>query len=582
MFIEIDPIFILQNYPFIRYRYSSTVFLMRILHGTLHYYFYKSVLMFINLHEQYRAGKIPFPVNKFTKIQLMKKISLSLLATLLAFCSIAQIGIGTTSPNSTLDIRGSLSLNYRSFSSSTTAASTDNTLIFTGTTAATLTLPNASTCTGRIYAIKNASTTNPLPVLTVATTSSQTIDASASWVLNDSKEMITVVSDGTNWNITGAGPVKSRNNYVLVQSASDFPAPVSGVITLAAGTTYEVNGTVMISSKIDLNGCYLVGMDANNDKLVYTPASGELFTGTKGGTVKTLTLAAITTGSKLFNLDLGSTENLIMRDAIIANCKDVGLVKGGFIIFFSVINYSGNLNGITYQDNNTLLLDNTAWFSNNSNTFEKLTGSFSVIEKLGGFSQPLSGNSGVALDVNGITTITEAANLKNTAFIGTGTKVNGTFSGKWEVEALGITTEKDDVATGNLYLTTSATTNFSGTNTPTKVLCTTSAVGLFRVSSPANNKLVYTGIKTRRFAVTGSVSVTAQAANKYFSFYIYKNGVKLPESEQAMRLSTGVDKGSLTVTCTVQMFTDDYIEIWAANTSDASSMTVETLNLTIK
>ena len=323
-------------------------------------------------------------------------------------------------------------------------------------------------------------------------------------------------------------------------------------------------------------------MDANNDKLVYTPASGELFTGTKGGTVKTLTLAAITTGSKLFNLDLGSTENLIIRDAIIANCKDVGLVKGGFIIFFSVINYSGNLNGITYQDNNTLLLDNTAWFSNNSNTFEKLTGSFSVIEKLGGFSQPLSGTSGVALDVNGITTITEAANLKNTAFIGTGTKVNGTFSGKWEVEALGITTEKDDVATGNLYLTTSATTNFSGTNTPTKVLCTTSAVGLFRVSSPANNKLVYTGIKTRRFAVTGSVSVTAQAANKYFSFYIYKNGVKLPESEQAMRLSTGVDKGSLTVTCTVQMSTNDYIEIWAANTSDASSMTVETLNLTIK
>jgi hypothetical protein len=494
----------------------------------------------------------------------------------------AQIGIGTTSPTSTLDIRGSLALNYRSFTSSTTAASTDNTLLFTGTSAATLTLPDATGCAGRVYSIKNASSTSPLPVLTIATTSSQTIDGASSWLLNDSKEILTVISDGANWNITSSGVAKTRNNYVLVQSASDLPTPVSGVITLAAGTTYEVNGTIYLTSKINLNGCYLVGMDANNDKLIYTPGSGELFTGTKGGTVKTLTLAAITTGSKLFNLDLGATENLILRDNVIASCKDVGLVKGGYIVFFSVINYSGNTNGITYQDINHLLLDNTAWFSSNYNTFEKFVGTFSMIEKLGGFYHGLSANSAVEIDVSGIVTITDAASFKNTALMGSATRVNGTFSGKWEVECPGITTEKDDVATGNVYLTSTATTTFSATNTPTKVLCTTTAVGLFRVSSPSSNRLVYDGIKTRRFAVVASVSVTSQAANKYFSFYVYKNGVKLPESEQAMRLSTGVDKGSLTITCTVQLSTNDYIEIWAANTSDASSMTVETINVAIK
>ena len=194
----------------------------------------------------------------------------------------------------------------------------------------------------------------------------------------------------------------------------------------------------------------------------------------------------------------------------------------------------------------------------------------------------MSTSSATAFDVSGITSITDAGNLKNTAFLGTGVRINGSFSGKWEVESPGITTEKDDVASGNIYLTSTATTTFSATNTPTKVLCTTTAVGLFRVSAPSSNRLVYDGIKTRRFAVVASVSVTSQAANKYFSFYIYKNGVKMPESEQAMRLSTGVDKGSLTITCTVQLSTNDYIEIWAANTSDASSMTVETMNITIK
>jgi uncharacterized protein YaaW (UPF0174 family) len=511
----------------------------------------------------------------------MKKL-VTLLLCVCVLSASAQIGIGTTSPTSTLDVRGSLALNYRSFTSSTTAASTDNNLLFSGTAAATLTLPDATGCAGRTYSIKNVSTTSPLPVLTVATTSSQTIDGAASWLLNDSKEVLTIISDGANWNITSSGVSKTRNNYVLVQSVSDLPAPVSGIITLAAGTTYEINGTIYLTSKINLNGCYLVGMDANNDKLIYTPGSGELFTGTKGGTLKTLTLAAITTGSKLFNLDLGATENLIMRDNIVASCKDVGLVKGGYIVFFSVINYSANVNGITYQNVSHLLLDNTAWFSTNTNTFEKLVGTFTMVEKLGGFSNALSANSAVAFDVSGVTSITDAATFRNTAMMGSGTRVNGSFSGKWEVECPGITTEKDDVATGNLYLTASTETSFTAVNTPTKALCTTTAVGLFRVSSSISNRLVYDGIKTRRFAVVASMSVTAQSANKNFSFYIYKNGVKLPESEQAMRLSTGVDKGSLTLSCTVQLSTNDYIEVWAANTSDGSNMTVETMNITIK
>lgn len=359
------------------------------------------------------------------------------LAPILVVCftvsTYAQIGIGTTSPNSTLDIRGSLALNYRSFSSSTTATTTDNTLIYTGTTAATITLPDAGTCTGRVYSIKNASTTNPLPVLTIATSSSQTIDAGTSWLLNDAREMILVISNGSNWDIAGSEPVKTRNNQVIVQSAANFPTPVSGVITLVAGVTYEINGTIVLTSKINLNGCYLIGKDANNDKIIYTPASGELFTGTKGGTIKNLTLVANTAGAKLFNVDIGAAENLIVRDAIIASCKDVGLVKGGYIVFFSVIQYSGNLSGITYQDINHLLLDNTAWFSTNYNTFERLIGTFEMIEKLGGFSHGLSANSAVLFDVSGITVVNDIATLRNTAMIGTGTRINGTFppTGKW-------------------------------------------------------------------------------------------------------------------------------------------------------
>jgi len=132
----------------------------------------------------------------------MKKPIFTILALFFAFISFAQVGIGTTTPNSTLDVRGSVSTNYRSFTASTSASATDNLLVFTGSSAATLTLPTAVGCDGRTYMIKNASTTGPTPVVTIATTSAQTIDGAGSWTLTSANETITLISNGANWNIS--------------------------------------------------------------------------------------------------------------------------------------------------------------------------------------------------------------------------------------------------------------------------------------------------------------------------------------------------------------------------------------------
>ncbi len=132
----------------------------------------------------------------------MKKITLTLVVLFYILISHAQIGIGTTSPNSTLDVRGSMSTNYRAFTTSTSATATDNILVFTGSSAVTLTLPTAVGCDGRTYMIKNASTTGPTPVVTIATTSAQTIDGAGSWTLTSANETVTLISNGANWNIS--------------------------------------------------------------------------------------------------------------------------------------------------------------------------------------------------------------------------------------------------------------------------------------------------------------------------------------------------------------------------------------------
>ena len=126
----------------------------------------------------------------------MKKL-LSVLLLLPVVYAQAQMGVGTTSPNSTFDVRGSLSTSLTTFTGNTSAGIADNLLVFTGTSATTLTLPTASGITGREYWIKNASSNSS--VLTIATTSSQTIDGLTTWTLTQANKTIRVVSNGTNW-----------------------------------------------------------------------------------------------------------------------------------------------------------------------------------------------------------------------------------------------------------------------------------------------------------------------------------------------------------------------------------------------
>ena len=137
------------------------------------------------------------------------------LSAILLFCSVgllAQVGIGTTTPNSTLDVRGSFSSAYRVFTTSTSAAIADNLLVFTGTSAAALTLPTAVGIQGREYWVKNASSF----VLTIATTSSQTIDGLSSWTLTQTNKAIRLVSDGSNWYATSESlPGSAGTPWVL-------------------------------------------------------------------------------------------------------------------------------------------------------------------------------------------------------------------------------------------------------------------------------------------------------------------------------------------------------------------------------
>lgn len=72
---------------------------------------------------------------------------------------------------------------------------TDELCLVTGTT--TITLPTAVGCAGKCYAVKRTGT----GVVTVDTTSAQTIDGAATVTLDTQYDCLAVVSDGANWSV---------------------------------------------------------------------------------------------------------------------------------------------------------------------------------------------------------------------------------------------------------------------------------------------------------------------------------------------------------------------------------------------
>ena len=94
----------------------------------------------------------------------------------------------------------SLNASITSISTNTTI-SNDVTLVDTTSTTITVTLPTAVGISGKQYTIKDKVGNAGIRNITVATTSSQTIDGSTTQRINTGYESLTVISDGSNWYI---------------------------------------------------------------------------------------------------------------------------------------------------------------------------------------------------------------------------------------------------------------------------------------------------------------------------------------------------------------------------------------------
>ena len=487
------------------------------------------------------------------------KMFLVFLFLLFGFIANAQVGIGTITPNSS------------------------SILDLTSTTQGLL--------TPRMTTAQRTAITTPADGLIVYDT--------------DLKVFYYYSADSTSWMPLSSG-VQGRINFKRIKSTDNLATILADELAAGGGskyllnssTLYEINGNVTFNFPIDLNNAYLQGVDSNQDVIIRS--SGNIFEGANGGTIKGLTLLA--TAGNVFNLSGAATQNLIFRDCIVANSNSVGSISGFGLVFLSIIQFSGNTNGITYNNITQLLLSNLGWFSNNSGTYEKLTGTFTLVEKQGGFSQ-VNGTA-IGFDVSSNPTILGDGVLESVVFTGTNTSgyvksyTAGTYTGynftnSWSVRSAGIPTETDASAVADFTMDypvgSGASTSFNTSNPSNivKVNGNSTSYNLFRFSLDAptnnNNRLRYMGKKKRIFQVTGSISFQVSAVGTYI-IYIAKNGTALTQNKIYGRGVAINDIIVLPLNASVELLTNDYLEVYAQRFTGGitDAIIVPNMTLTIK
>lgn len=410
----------------------------------------------------------------------------------------------------------------------------------------------------------------------------------------DTDENVFYFYDGSNW-LSLKNEIK-RDNYKLIKNTADLAEELTAgggsSYLLENDTFYEINGTIVLAVPIDLNGAYISGLDAEEDILFRS--SGTIFSGTKGGSIKNLTLSA--SAGSIFGLTGSGSETLIFQNCIIVNSASVGSISTFGLVFLNIIQLLNNTTGITYSNIGSLLLSNVGWFGNNSGTFEKYVGTFGLIEKVSGFCSVKSGAT--AIDVGDSPTVATGV-INSTSFSGLGTYIKrypGAYAGfnftkSWSINSPGIPVETDGTATGNFYYDGNLTSGFSQTisnNTAVEVdgSGTFTTNNLFRfTSSGGGNKLTYSGSKPRTFQVNASLSIrVSNATGDFYTFIIAKNGVVITESNVIAYIVNDAQIQNVALNTNVRLANGDNIEVYVQRLLGGGSDTLAVFseNLSIR
>jgi hypothetical protein len=379
------------------------------------------------------------------------------------------------------------------------------------------------------------------------------------------------------------------SEFIFVSSLNDLPAPITGVITLEDDKTYYITST------IDLNGSRLVG--GSNTTILGASSENSILTSTGLGVGVALISSIYTTPIRnicikdvdtALSFDGTSNPNPMALDwtgVNFVNVTNIGTIKKANNFIFDKGSFI-NSKGLKFDGTIGTVALNNSLFSGDGLAGDLIkllstcviTRRFRVI-----YSSVVAFGSTIGINVDVSATIpVESYILDTINFSGGGTYLSGvTVSDNKTnfVKCKGIQNTKE---VSLYYMHANATTTvISATNTPVKVLGTTTSSTITQKFTNTNNRATYNGSLTRTFKVTVSASCTS-GNNNIVGFYIAKNGIVTSDSEIYSTTSGTGKSENVSIQTLISLSENDYIEIWVENNSSITNVLVSDLNVIIE
>lgn len=373
----------------------------------------------------------------------------------------------------------------------------------------------------------------------------------------------------------------TSDGLVFVDSILDLPQQISNVITLADNTAY------MFTKSLDLNGNRLVC----GQNTTILGSSSEIVTLSSTGLVGlalinssySLPMRNITiTASIAVNLDGDAVNTALDWFGVnFKNCPTIGTIK----------DYTNHVwTDCAFIEAGNLTYDGTIGsVAINSCLFNTASGQTAfIIPTTCTITRRFRANLSAFIISSGETGInfSSSATIPNEGYIisvcnfsGGGTYTTGvdyTDNKARFKENIGIPNSNE---ISQYYMNASATaTVISATNTPVKVLGTTTNSSITQRFTNTNNRTTYIGSVTRVFEVRATLSFTSGNNNR-IGCCLAKNGTVLNESKVYATTSGAGASENVTLQALISMGTNDYIEAFIENNTAITNITVTDLNL---
>ena len=391
----------------------------------------------------------------------------------------------------------------------------------------------------------------------------------------------------------GSGGDANLGNVKFISEKADLPAAVSGIITLLPDVTYY------FTDSVDLTGDRLVC--SANTCILGASSENAFITSTGLGVgvpllyseytlpVRHVTFHDVDTGMHLNGRALGGMA-IDWTGVNFLNVPNVGLVdqvdnfiwdKGSFLSS-NKLEFDGTIG--TVAMNNSLFTTGSGAAGQYVVGLEaglNITRRFRIT-----YSSLVAFGSSAAIKLYaGATIPTEGLILDTLNFAGGSPNyldgVANTDNIARFIQNRGI--KNTSPVGGMAFHANTVVTPITTVDVEVPISGTTAPYSLNQQFTHTPNILTYVGALTRGFEVSASLSLRCpDRSNRQIGVYVVKNGVKIPESEIYMRTAAVGDMVNGTILYSLELETNDTIEIWIENADDTNDILVENFNCLVK